>query len=760
MDDRYGHFDADGREYVITTVRTPRPWYNYFWNDAYNGFTSQVGQGEGFVQDALGRRVLLVADRAVYLMDAESRDFWTAHALPVQREFTDFTCTHGLGYTIIRSAHAGIECEWRMFVPTDLRGEVWTLTIRNRRASPARLKVFPYVKSALDNPFRPQAYFMATTDYDAALDGILCKHYATLDEHHEIYPFFAASPTPAGFDCKEFAFIGDYGDKLAPQALIERGGCTNSPSICEKVCFALEQPLELAPGAEAELHAVMALAFSPEEARATARTLLAPGGVARAFAAAREAALAQIEGVRIETPDPSLDPLFNYWLKHQANMGSRWARVRHNGYRDMSCDCDCLGHVNPELAWTRIKRVLGYQYSNGYAPRTFLDGQIIDRNFTDNTVWLTYAVHTAIMELGAPARLEEPLPFNDGSVASVYEHIRRSVEWLWNFRGANGLIKIWGGDWNDCIERIGPRGRGTTVWLSQAWVRANRQFAELARARGRDADAATADARGAEMIRTINAVAWAGDYYVRAFTDDGERVGAPECEEGKIYINPQIWGILAGSAPDERARQSMAMVDRLLNTPLGSRMSWPSYTRRYENIGHMSEKHAGVNENGGVYLHPCAWKIAADSLLKRHDKVEEELTKILPGNNTYYNKRCEPYIACNCYFPEDTGYLYGSSGQSWRTGSGAWMMKSIIYSVLGIQATLEGLRLDPCLPPSWRQCRVHKTFRGARYHIEYRNPTAAAHPAIKVVRVNGAPFAGAVLPCAAGAQYTVEVELG
>lgn len=760
MDNRYGDFAEGGREYVITTPRTPRPWYNYFWNDEYISFTSQVGQGEGFAQDPMGRRIQLLADRALYLLDEETGDLWTAHALPLTKEISGYRCEHGLGYTTIRQSRQGVETSWRMFVPEGLRGEVWSLTVRNTRCTAACVKVFPYVRTALDGPFRPQGYFMATAHYDEVGEMILGRHCAEFSSSHEVCPFLAMSEPPDGFDCREFSFVGDYGDKLAPQALLENGGCTNSRAVCEKLCLALEKRLRLEPGQDVTVHMVAGVALSPEEAREAKRKALAPGAVAAAFDAARDTFLRQVDGVRIETPDTALDPLFNYWLKHQANMGSRWARVRHNGYRDMSSDCDCLAHVNPDLAWERIVRVLSYQYSNGYAPRTFLDGAIIDRNFSDNTVWPTFAVYTSVMESGRFDRLGQDVPFNDGSTASVYEHLRRALDWLWRFRGENGLIRIWGGDWNDCLERVGPQGKGTSVWLSQAWARANGQFADLARQLGRDADVHLAAERGEQMARTVNDVAWAGEYYLRAFTDAGQRIGAPECEEGRIFLNPQLWGIMSGTTPPDRAALAMAAVDRLLDTPLGSRISWPAYTRRLADIGHMSEKHAGVNENGGVYLHTCAWKIAADAMRKRHDKAAEELAKIIPGNNTWFDKQCEPYVACNCYFPEDADYLHGSSGQSWRTGAGGWIMKAVIHYLLGIQATPAGLRLDPCLPPGWKHCAVEKAFRGATYRIEYRNEGGAPEPTVRTIRINGQIIKGAVLPCVPGQHYGVDVAMG
>ncbi|MFQ9802095.1 MAG: GH36-type glycosyl hydrolase domain-containing protein [Clostridia bacterium] len=429
--------------------------------------------------------------------------------------------------------------------------------------------------------------------------------------------------------------------------------------------------------------------------------------------------LEQIESVQIHTPNENLDRLLNYGLKHQANMGSRWARVRHNGYRDLTSDCECFGAVNPRLAWERIKRVLSYQYSNGYAPRTFLDGEIRDNNFADNTVWLTFTVYTLVKEMGDLRLLDEEVAFNDGTVATVYDHIKRSVEFLWNFRGLHGLVKVWGGDWNDGLNAAGLKGRGVSVWLSIAWYRANSQFAEIAAWKGQSADEQAAKARGEEMRRIVDEFGWDGEYYLCAYTDEDEKLGSSSCQEGKIYLIPQLWSVLSGIAMDGKEQKAMAAVDRYLDTELGSLVSYPPYSTYYSNIGDMTQKPPGVHENGGVYLHPMAWKLAVECMLKRNEKVEADLDKILP-----FDKLCEPYVMCNSYFPQITGYRYRTAGQSWRTASGSWLLKSVLQFILGLQPELAGLRLDPCLPPLGRSAVL--TGSSARRSITSRTARRAA----------------------------------
>ena len=459
----------------------------------------------------------------------------------------------------------------------------------------------------------------------------------------------------------------------------------------------------------------------------------------------REAVLkkfsSEVDGVTVHTPDEMLNSMFE-WLKHQSNLGSRWARVRHNGYRDMTSDTDCLAAVNPELALERLKRVLSYQGSDGYAPRTFIDGEIRANNFSDNTVWLNFTASSVLKELGRREILDIVVPYNDGTVGTIYEHLYRSVDFLYHFRGINNLIKIWGGDWNDCMDRAGIEGRGVSVWLSIAWYRANRFFAEIAKIYGNAEDEALALRRGEEMREIVEKWGWDGEYYLDAYDDDGNKIGSFENDEGKIFLIPQIWSVLSGISAVGREITAMNSVDKYLSDPLGTLISAPPYTKWNSKIGSVTLKHPGIHENGGVYLHTIAWKIAADAILKRADKVEEGINTILPFRNKVVNGRAEPYIMSNSYFGKQTGYRYGTPGQSWRTAAGQWFQKALVNYVFGLLPEMEGLTVNPCLPPSWKCVSIDKKFRSSTYHVTYENGGVN----LKAIYVNGKKIEGNVLP--------------
>lgn len=754
MQQRYGHFTGDGSEFVITTPDTPRNWYNYFFTDHYISFTSQVGVGQGFLQDRLGRRIVAVKERGVYLWDGTQG--YSLTGLPVHDSPQAYECTHGLGYTVIRLRRHDISTEYGLFVPCGedpLTGlELAWVKVKNLGTATKEIKLMSYCGNDLDGPYTPQGYNTDALHMDGALQGL---HFALQqpwnDATEQDFRFFhSCGQGISGHDCARNAFIGSYGTLADPKA-IHRGGCSGSSCVAEKMCFALERAFTLAPGEEQFSSFLMGLTDSLERAQQLSGRYGTEAAVMAALQEVKAKHAALRDSVEVHAPDRELNHLLNHWLPYQTNMGSRWARVRHNGYRDLASDTECLAAVAPRLAWDRFKRILSYQYANGYAPRTFLHGQIHDNNFADCTVWLTFTAYTLIMELGDASLLLEQVPFNDGSLASVYEHLKRSVSFLYGFTGHHGLIRIWGGDWNDCMNWAGLEGKGVSVWLSIAWYRANEQFRQLAALLEQHADVRQAEERAAVMKQRVDQHGWdeAGGYYLYAISDEGHPIGAHGSEEGAVYLNPQLWALMSGIAAGDKALRALARAEELLEDPLGTLVSTPAYTKKVPYIGGMTLKAPGVQENGGVYLHTMGWKLAVDAMLKRHDLVARDIQRILPFRNPVVQGRAEPYMLCNCYMGKETGYRYGTPGQSWRTGAAPWFLKAMLEHVLGLHPTMQGLDLRPCLPPDWHQVEVRRVFRGCSYQIRYQK---TGEPGITV---DGQKLDGSLLPCYPGQQVNV-----
>ncbi|MBR7082630.1 MAG: hypothetical protein IKI51_01300, partial [Clostridia bacterium] len=584
-------------------------------------------------------------------------------------------------------------------------------------------------------------------------NAVYAKYYMPFYSVRNVktYVYMTSSEKAVGYDSRRTAFIGTYGDEAHPVAMERGGHCTQSDVNSEKVCLALENELTLGVGEKKTIHFRIGGTTNIDDVRR-------PEKVEEKFDAMVKKYAAVLDGVEIKTPDVNFDNLINGWMKYAADMGSRWARVRHNGYRDMTSDTECFACVNPELAWERIKRVLTYQYDTGYAPRTIIGGAIRDRNFADNTVWLTFAVSTIIKELGKPELLNEVVKFNNGTKATVYEHCKRSVEFLYNFTGLYGLVRIWGGDWNDCVNFAGLGGKGVSVWLTIAWYRANAQLGEMATWLGLDDDKKAADERAKVMGERIEKHGWSekSGYYIYARTDDDIVMGDIDCDEGKIFLISQLWSVLAGLP---HGKEAMARAEEMLEIPLGIRLAYPAYSYQRDYIGSMAEKAPGVQDNGGIYLHPSAWKLAVDSILRRPDLVEEGIKKMMPYDETYAVKCGEPYAMYNSYFAPETGYRAGTPGQSWRTASSSWLLKSTVEYVFGLHPEIKGLRIDPCLPLSWRECAITKKFRGATFNIKFIGDGTGSD--VGSITVNGkeAAYKDNVIPAKEGDTLDIVVRL-
>jgi cellobiose phosphorylase len=756
----FGRFSDDGREFVIATPRTPRHWYNYLWNDHFVSLFSQVAQGESLAQDSMGRRIELARSRMFFVQDRDTGAFWSAGALPVDDRFGSYSCTHGLGYSAIALQRDGLASTWRVFVPPEELCEIWTLTIENRSSAPRRLRLVPYVDAALGGILKPQAYYLSPGIFDDESQAAVLHSRAEFGGSTFAANYLMMDRAVTGYDTRHASFVG-YGTEQSPDAL-RRACLGHNDCVMEKGILALEATLELAPDERAVTNVIAGVAVDRSDimrmrerylTRKPGTSRSAPGDpVEEASQEVRRRIDEELGPTSFRTGDRQLDLFASVWLKRQISLGTQWARVRHNGFRDYMQDIAALAHIAPETALVRLKRVLAFQYGNGYAPRTWLDGKILDRDFSDNHVWIPMTVHTLIMETGDAALLDMEVPFNNGTSASLYEHARRAVEFLWNDRALHDLCRIRSGDWNDCMERVGPKGEGTSVWLSMAWCLANDNLANLADVARRDEDAVEARLRGEEMKRLINECAWDGEYYLRAFADNGEVIGSHSNDEGRLYLNAQTWAVLGDVAPDDRRLRAIESAERALERDIGIVTVEAPYSSYRPDIGSMSLKLPGVQENGGVYLHASAFKLVADCILKRHAKVEEAIRLLLP-----LDKGCEPYVFSNCYYAVENSYRYGTPGQSWGTGTAGWFYVALLNHVFGLKPTLPGLVIDPCLPPGWKTVSVHRRFRGADYDIHFDQN--AGYERIESITVNGSSLDGALLPHEPGAQYDVRVKL-
>ena len=750
----YGHFSRDGTEFEITNPATPRPWYNYLWNDRYVALFAQTAQGESLTQDALGRRIEVVSGRMVFVRDQTTGKFWNINGLPVDAQRTGYRCVHGLGYSVIESSQAGIASRFRMFVPQHEVCEIWTINLQNTSPRVRRLSVFLFASTNFDGVPKPQAYFQGICRYERWWNAVVRHKHHSFDGVEEVNAFMTADRQSVGFDGSLNGFVG-HGTDQRPDAVVQ-GHCRGTDTDMLKSCFALEFALTIPAGKEVVLQAIVGAGKTTAAIADLRRKFFRPGRIETELRWVGAGINALLGSNKIETPDSNLNAFFHPWLKRQASLGTQWARVRHNGFRDQMQDIGALALMNPAGAGKQLCRVLAYQYPSGYAPRTWLDGKILDKDFSDNHVWITYAVHQLVLETGNLGILDWKIPFNDGSVASLYEHMKRAVNFYWQDRARFGLLKIRSGDWNDCLQLVGPQGRGVSIWLSMAWYLANQQFAELSRLVGHESDYRQASRRGQQMKRLVNRHGWDGDWYLRAYNDRGEKLGSRQNKEGTLFLMPQTWSVITGIAEGDRGLRGLQAADRYLETELGTTKILHPFSHWNPKVGSASLKAPGTHENGGVYLHACAFKLMADCLLKRHDRVAMALHKMLPFDSTYFQKTCEPYVFSNSYFANQDSNLYGTPGQSWGTGTAGWFYVVMLNHVYGLRPAFDGLRVDPCLPPEWKRCAVIRQFRGAEYRVTFDQ--SRGYKTVADLRLNGKKIEPTqVLPHQAGQHYEVQV---
>ena len=759
----YGGFAGEGGGFSIRNPRTPRPWLNYLWNEQYLAILDQFGSGTGLRQDREGRRVNLVADRAVYIIEPEAGCWWLASGHPAGPALDSYECIHEPGVTAVRTVAHGVACEWSVCVACDEPAELWQIIVRNESNKTRRIRIIPAFTTSIEGAHEgtvPAAHAF----FDSKLQAITGSNVVRFGSwySHETHGrtedgCFMCDQPLAAYDCCKRKFTGVYGGLAAPEAVTTLTGCGNSVSEFEKIIFALDVEIVLEPGESRTVQAVAAAQHSREHIKLLRERFLFPGGVAAEQQRVRIAARNGLGALTIETPDQELNRFFNIWLKHQLQFNSTWARVYFNGFRDICQDTANLAAFDYEAAAERFRNVLRHQHVSGYAPRAWCQGELINQDYSDSPVWITFTAYALVMESGLNACLKEIVPFWEGEAATVYEHARRSLEYLWNDRGCHGLSKIHSGDWNDVMNYVGAAGQGESVWLSMALLLALRQLAELAEFAGED-DAVLLRARAAELQQAITRHGWDGEWYLRGYTDEGLPVGSATCDEAKCFLNTQTWAVISGCCDEKRKQQVMAVVDRRLETPLGTKTIDEPFRTFRQDIGFVSAIRPGENVNAGIYVHANTFKIVADCLSGRAEEAWNTVGKIVPFSNIRPFGGGEPFVIPNSYYGPDAGYRAGEAGSGWITGSAGWLVTVIVQYMFGLYPTLEGLLIRPCLPADWKDCTVKRSFRGAEYSVRFKREGRGNE--VQSITVNGAEHAGTLLPCHPGMRYQVDVEIG
>ncbi|MGA7713048.1 MAG: glycosyl hydrolase family 65 protein [Rhizomicrobium sp.] len=809
---KYGHFDDKNREYVITRPDTPLPWINYIGCQGYFGILSSTGGGYSYYRDARLRRITRgrynnvpcdFGGRYIYLRDNKSGEFWSPSWMPTRGDLEDFTCRHGMGYSIISSKYKDIESSTRYFVPLDENLEIWQLTLTNHRKTAVELSTFSSVEFCLWDAQDDSTNFQRNFSIgQVEIDDEVIYHKTEYRERRNHFAWFACSEPLAGFDTQRESFLGPWRGWDKPAA-VEAGKSSDSIAHGWSPIGSHHVRVALQPGETRQIVFVLGYhenpvteKFDPPKSQTVNKKTVKPviakyrdkANVDAAFARLREYWDSLLGIYQATTPDIHTDRMVNVWNAYQCmatfNM-SRSASTfesgigRGLGFRDSNQDLLGFVHMVPERARERILDLAATQLPTGgayhqYQPLTKKGNNDVGGNFNDDPHWLIIGVAAYLKETGDWSILDEPVAFDSapGTEQPLYEHLRRSFHYTLERLGPHGLPLIGRADWNDCLnlncfsDTPGQSFQTTTnkngkvaesVFIAGLFVLAAKELAAIAERRGLKDEAKACLDEAARMDVTVRKHGWDGEWFVRAYDDFGRKIGSKECEEGKIFIESQGFCVLAGiGLEDGMARKALDSVGKHLATPHGIVLQQPAYSRYYIEYGEISSYPPGYKENAGIFCHNNPWVIIGETMLGNGDGAHDYYSRINPSAREAISDihRCEPYVYAQMIAGRDAP-THGEAKNSWLTGTAAWNYYAITQWILGIRPEFDGLRIAPVIPESWKGFTVSRTFRGVTYRIVVRREGTGN--SVKLT-VDGNPIDGTVIPASAASGNEVKVE--
>ena len=810
---RFGHFDDEHKEYVITTPRTPLPWINYLGSEDFFSLVSNTAGGYSFYRDARMRRLtryrynsspLDMDGHHIYIKDGDT--VWNPGWQPTKTPLDRYTCRHGLGYTVIEGEKNGVAAAQELFVPKGDACELDRLTLQNHTDAVKELDVFGYVEFCLWDAIDDSSNFQRNfSTGEVEVEPGVIYHKTEYRERRDHYAVFWSDTPVTSFDTTRDAFCGVYGGPADPEA-VRAGHCSGSIAHGWAPVGALHIHVTLAPGEEKKILFGLGYIENPQDEKFTA-----PGVINKARAHAmisRYATSAQVDAARkaladhweallstyhLESSEEKLDRMVNIWHQYQCMVTFNMSRSasyfesgtgRGMGFRD-SCQ-DLLGfvHIIPSRARERILDIAATQFEDGsayhqYQPLTKKGNRDIGTGFNDDPLWLIAGTAAYLCETGDWSILDEQVPFdNDESKAQpLMEHLRRSFNFTCTHLGPHGLPLIGRADWNDCLnlncfsEHPGESFQITgpsegpvaeSVFIAGMFVKYGHEYAELCDHLHLTDEAAAARKSIDAVEQATLTAGWDGAWFRRAYDAFGKPVGSKECTEGQIFIEPQGMCVMAGIGKETgQAAAALRSVEERLDTKYGVVLHQPAYTSYQLNLGEISSYPPGYKENAGIFCHNNPWISCAEAVLGHGDRAFEVYRKTCPAYIEDISEihRTEPYVYSQMVAGRDAP-TFGEAKNSWLTGTAAWTFFNVSQYILGIQPTLDGLKVDPCIPHTLGSFTVTRRFRGAVYHITVDNAAAVQH-GVKVVTVDGRAIAGNVLPLApAGTEVAVRVTMG
>ncbi|HIT34165.1 MAG TPA: N,N'-diacetylchitobiose phosphorylase [Candidatus Faecousia intestinigallinarum] len=756
---RYGYFDNENREYVIDRVDVPVSWTNYIGLHEMYGVFNHVAGGYLLYKSPEYHRITRFRPNGVpmdgpghyiYLRDDDSGDYWSVSWQPVGKPKEHYSCRHGLSYSKYHCDYSGIDAWQTLFVAMDDPVEIWKVTLRNDTDRVRRLSVFSYLEFsfhqiAMDNQNFQMSLYAAGSRYE---DGVI-EHDLYYEEKG--YQFFTADFAPDGFDCRRDSFLGAYRTERNPMA-VETGECSGSFEKGGNHCGCLKKDLTLQPGEQAQL--IYLLGEGGIETGKAMRRKYTSEKVEEDFARTAKFWDEKLRCLQVDTPNAGMNIELNIWNLYQSEINVMFSRFTSFievggrvglGYRDTAQDAMMVPHSNPGKCRSRLVELLRALTREGYGlhlfePRWFAPEQeqqsfrsptVIptpDKHSivhglkdacADDALWLVSSIVTYVKETGDLGFVDQLVTYADGGEGSVYEHMKRILDFSARQVGANGICKGLRADWNDCLNLGG--GESAMVSFLHHWALGN--FAALAEWMGRREDAEYYRAMAERVKAVCQQVLWDGKWYIRGITAENRKIGTQADTEGRVHMESNTWAVLSGVADPEQGRSAMDAVDEYLYTEYGLMLNAPCFTQPDDSIGFVTRVYPGLKENGSIFSHPNPWAWCAEAMLGRGSRAMKFYNALCPAlqNDKIEVRKAEPYAYCQFVAGRDHT-AFGRANHPFMTGSAGWAYYAATQYILGVRPDFGELVIDPCIPGDWKEFSVVRKWRGAEYRIHVSNP--------------------------------------
>lgn len=779
---QYGYFDDLAREYVITKPDTPAPWANYLGSLEYGALISNNAGGYSFVKSGANGRILRYVfnqfdqpGRYIYLRDNETKDFWSASWQPVGKKLDTYKsqCCHGTGYTRMIADYTGIHSEAVYYVPLGGSYEVWELSVTNLSAKKRELTLTGYAEFTNNGNYEQDqvnlqySQFITRTLFDrnrirqqihGNLDSI--AEGRNVDEKIVIERFFGLAGAEVSSYCGDRSeFLGAYRGYGNPVG-VEAGNLSDALSYNGNGCGALSTVVSLEPG-ETEVIAFLLGEKCEKESAAILDVYQQPEKICRQE---QEELIRCWHGkfshFQVKTPCPEFDTMINTWNAYNSFITFTWSRaasfiycgLRNGyGYRDTVQDIQGIIHLEPKQAAEKLRFMLSAQVAHGGGlplvkfthdaghEDTPEDGSYMQATGhpayrADDALWLFPTVYKYIAESGNVKFLDEIIPFANKDEGSVYEHLKRAINFSIQHMGPHGMPAGLHADWNDCL-RLGADGESSFVAFQYYYAfTILREFA----AYKQDTDYLKWLEKEQKALQNrLNRLCWDGDRFIRGFTENGEVIGCQGAPEADMWLNPQSWAVISGLADKKQAELAMNRVYERLNTEYGAILMDPPYHAHAFDGALAVIYNAGVKENAGVFSQSQGWLILAEALLGHGDRAFTYFKENAPSmqNDRAEIRKIEPY----CYGQFTEGKASPHEGRShvhWLTGTASTVMVGCVEGILGMRPDLYGIKIAPSVPRAWKMLEIQKEFRGKKLHILVQNPNGKESGCEKLT-VNG-----------------------